>query len=92
MKRLINKNLIKGKVPNKPGLYHLYNRFGTKIYIGSSKILRHRLQSYRQEDCFVEHPTKRVLRGKAHFFTYRLMPLRRAKRIDKVKKFRYNSH
>ena len=90
MKRLTRSNLVKGKVPNRSGLYYLYNRSGTKVYVGHSKVLRHRLQSYNQKDDFSAHPTKRRLRGSAVFFSYRTMPISKARKIDRVKQFRFN--
>ena len=90
--RFIDSNLEKEDIPNKSGIYTLYNAFRTPIYTGSSKKLRHRLQSYNQEDCFKEHPTKEELRKKIKYFTYRLMILKKARRLERLKKkkMKYN--
>jgi len=90
MRRLNRNNIRKGKVPNKSGLYLLYNSRKKPIYAGHSRKLRKRLQSYYQTDCFIAHPTKRRLRGKAKFFSYRSMPITDARRIDRKKKFKFN--
>jgi excinuclease ABC subunit C len=37
---------IKNEVPNKPGCYIYYNKFGEIIYIGKAKNLRNRMSSY----------------------------------------------
>ena len=92
MKRINIKNTRKGKVPNTPGLYTLYNKNRKPIYKGHSRRLRHRLQSYYQKDCFKAHPTKRRLRGKAKYFSYKSMPIKKARSIDRNKKFRFNTH
>lgn len=48
--RLKKSNLEKEDIPNKSGVYTLYNGNKKPIYAGHSKVLRHRLQSYRQEN------------------------------------------
>ena len=92
MKRLNRNNVRKGIVPNKSGLYIIYNSKGKPIYVGHSRRLRHRIQSYYQQDDFQAHPTKRRLRGKAAFFSFRSMAISKARAIDRKKKFRYNSN
>ena len=83
MKRLNRSNVKKGIVPNKSGIYTIYNSKGKPIYTGHSRRLRHRIQSYYQKDCFKTHPTKRRLRGKSKFFSFRSMPIKRARAIDR---------
>ena len=77
------KNTLKKAVPNKPGWYKFYGRKGGLLYVGHAKRLRHRVQSYRQDDCFKEHPTKRVLRKKIHSYSYKTMPESKARRLEK---------
>ena len=36
-------------VPDKPGIYYLYNRRGTLIYVGAAERLRHRIDESRTE-------------------------------------------
>ena len=90
--KFIDSNLEKEDIPNKSGSYTLYNAFRTPIYTGSSKKLRHRLQSYRQEDCFETHPTKEELRKRIKYFSYRLMLLKKARELERLKKnkMKYN--
>lgn len=92
MKKSKLNNLNKSQVKNKPGTYTLYNRRGTPIYIGHSKILRHRLQSYVEKDDYREHPTKRRLRKEATQYTYKYMPLKKARKREKTCKKRRNSY
>jgi len=40
-------------VPQKPGVYFLYNRAGSLIYIGYAARLRHRISSYYQKNGFL---------------------------------------
>ena len=79
-------NLEKRDIPNKSGLYCLYDSKGKPIYTGHSHKLRHRLQSYVQDDDYKAHPTKRSLREEAKAFSYRLMPVAEARRLEKQKK------
>lgn len=85
-------NTLKGKVPNKPGLYKFYGKGGRMIYVGHARKLRHRIQSYNEKDCYRTHPTKRVLRKKIAFFSYSVMPKKQAQRIERrlKKKTPYN--
>lgn len=84
-KRLVfqRKNLLKGKVPNKPGLYKFYDKNGKLLYVGHAKKLRHRVQSYNQIDCPKEHPTKVKLRPKIKKYEYKVMPKEKAKKLEK---------
>ena len=92
-KILLNKENI-AKIDNKPGRYRIFDRTGHLIYVGTSKILKHRLQSYYQEDDFSVNRTKRALRPHIHSFTYQYMPIMQArkaeKRIKEHKKPRFN--
>ena len=90
MRRLNRTNVKKGIVPNKSGLYVIYNSRGKPIYVGHSRQLRHRIQSYYQKDDLKAHPTKKGLRGKAAFFSFRRMAIDKARAIDRKKKFRFN--
>ena len=90
MKKLTRNNVKKGIVPNKSGIYTIYNARGKPIYIGHSRKLRHRIQSYYQKDDFNVHPTKRRLRGKAVSFSYRTMPIRKARALDRKRQFKFN--
>jgi excinuclease UvrABC nuclease subunit len=76
------------KVGNRPGNYVLYDAQGRPIYVGHSRKLRHRLQSYIERDDFKAHPTKRPLRRHAAFFRVRYRPVHRARRIEKRMKRR----
>ena len=73
---LNNENVRIGIVPNRPGMYILYNRNGNPIYVGHSAVLRHRLQSYYQKDNIkaVEDHNEKRWRDKAKFFSFQTMP------------------
>jgi len=93
VKRAFTKNnLLKGIVPNSPGIYILFNSTNKPLYIGHSSVLRHRLQSYYQDDCFKTHSTKRRLRELIKMFAYKVMPLRKAMAVERTIKYkmRYN--
>jgi excinuclease UvrABC nuclease subunit len=86
----LNKENV-AKVPRTSGLYYIRNARGTAIYVGSSKRgktgnLRHRLQSYYQEDDFRVNKTKRPLRKHAKKFSYHCMPIKKARELEKKKK------
>ena len=49
-KTKLNKSNV-SNVKNKPGIYRIYDGKGKPVYVGTSKILKHRLQSYYQDDC-----------------------------------------
>lgn len=74
------------KVPNnKGGVYKFYDRFMQCIYTGraSGSIygdLRHRLQSYYQEDDFREHKTKKKLRSDISYFNWAVISNKRQRR------------
>ncbi len=76
-----NKKAI-AQIANKPGLYALFNRNQTMIYVGTSEVLRHRLQSYYQQDDFNAHPTKQELREKIAYFYVEYMPMARARKLE----------
>lgn len=69
-------------VANKPGLYAFFNSRQSMIYVGTSEILRHRLQSYYQQDDFSEHPTKEGLRDKIAYFYVEYMPISKARQLE----------
>jgi len=89
IKELRKTNLNKSNVSNvknKPGIYRIYNQNGTPVYVGSSKILKHRLQSYYQKDDFTVNTTKKALRPDAKKFTFSYMGITKAREIEKKKK------
>lgn len=73
-------------VDNKEGMYELYSKRGERLYVGSSKRLRHRLQSYREKDDYSAHPTKRKLRGKLHCAKVTYLPIEQARQKERSKK------
>jgi len=79
-------NVLKGKVPNYPGIYFFYGPQGQLLYTGHAGKMRHRLQSYYQDDCFKEHRTKENLRKAIAYFRYDLMPEKQAKIKEKLTK------
>jgi excinuclease ABC subunit C len=85
-------NTLKGLVPNRPGLYKFYDKNGNLIYVGHAKALRHRVQSYRQKDCFIEHNEKKPLRPKIASYSYKVMPKKKAMAVERKikKKTKYN--
>lgn len=85
-------NTLKNVVPSVPGVYKFYDVNRRLLYVGHAKNLRHRVQSYRQDDDFREHPTKPALRPKIKYYQYIPMPLSKARDVEKgVKKYsRYN--
>jgi len=70
MKPLTSKAINRSSIANRPGIYRFYNSNGKVIYVGRSKYLRKRLQSYVQKDDFQVHPTKNPLRREATHFSY----------------------
>jgi hypothetical protein len=80
------------KVPRVSGQYTIRNSRGTPIYAGVSKKgeygnLRHRLQSYYQDDDFKVNRTKRKLRavpGKT--FSFKKIPIAKARALEKKRK------
>lgn len=76
-------NVLKGSVPNYSGLYAFFSKNNTFLYVGHSKKLRHRIQSYYQKDCFKEHPTKRQLRNLIGYFSFKVMPYVAARELEK---------
>jgi len=67
MNRLNRENC--STIPQTPGIYYLYNKFGKLLYIGRGQKLRHRLQSWYQAD--KSRPKwKRELAKKAYYFSY----------------------
>ena len=80
--RFKRKNLLKGVIPNKAGLYKFYSKKGELLYIGVAKKLRHRVQSYHQKDKFSEHPTKKALRPEIYKYEFKKLPLAKARKIE----------
>ena len=80
-------NVLKGKVPNKPGIYFFYGPQGQLLYTGHASKLRHRVQSYYQEDDFNVHKSKPLLRDHIEFYRFDVMPKQQAMKKEKqVKK------
>ena len=78
---------LKEFVPNVPGVYEFLDSRKSLLYVGHSKVLRHRIQSYMQKDCFPEHPTKRPLRKRIKYFRYAVTgSVDRARSFEKRKK------
>ena len=76
-------NTLKGKIPNRAGIYKFYDKNRRLLYVGHSKALRHRVQSYRQDDDFKEHPTKPHLRNRIEYYQYIPMPVNSAREVEK---------
>ena len=87
----LNKKEV-SKVKNQSGLYKIKNCAGKTVYVGSSKVLKHRIQSYYQKDDFSVNQTKEKLRPSACKFSFFYMPIKQARiKEKKIKsKFRYN--
>jgi hypothetical protein len=90
MQKLTKENLRSGKVPNEPGIYYLYDAQKQLIYVGSSNILLHRLQSYVEKDDFDAHPTKAGLRRAARYFRYQRMPIEEARELERQTKLKHD--
>jgi excinuclease UvrABC nuclease subunit len=84
MKKLNKENI--SKLKNNEGIYYLFNCSGKKVYVGSSKVLKHRLQSYYQKDDYSINKTKRNLRKNLCFFESQNMDISKARKIEKSKK------
>lgn len=84
-KTKLNKSNV-SNVKNKPGIYRIYDKKGNPVYVGTSKILKHRLQSYYQDDDFSVNKTKRALRPDAKKFTFSYMGITKARTLEKKSK------
>lgn len=78
------------RVKEQAGNYRIYSD-GSKnpVYIGSSKNLRHRTESYHEKDDYTVNRTKRGLRPYADKFTVAYRPIREARKIEKREKKNY---
>jgi len=65
-------------VPNTPINYKFFDYYGKALYVGATKVGRHRLQSYYQKDDFSAHPTKVQLRKHIHWFQWKLAESKKA--------------
>jgi len=85
-------NTLKKVVPNRPGIYKFYDSNRRLLYVGHAAELRHRVQSYRQDDDPRAHPTKVNLRDHIKYYQFVPMPERQAREAEKeVKKHtKYN--
>lgn len=93
MRRInLNKSNV-SKINNKSGIYKIYDKKGKMVYVGTSKIMRHRLQSYYQKDDYSINRTKRALRPDAKQFTYSYMKIAQARKNEKrIKKNLRHNH
>ncbi len=69
-------------VPEAQGLYEFFDENNRLLYVGVSHRLKHRIQSYYQDDDFSEHPTKKSLRSKIAFFRARAMEIDKARVLE----------
>ena len=77
-------------VKTKAGIYRIYPCNGKKpVYVGTSKNMRHRLQSYYQKDDFSVNKTKEDLRQQACKVTYKYLNIKQARKIEKKEKANY---
>lgn len=84
-------------IPRVSGVYRIFDEKGKGLYMGVSKRgevgnLRHRVQSYYQEDNFDKkngHPEKRELRKKAKKFDFAKMSIKEAREFEKKNKHKY---
>ena len=81
-------NTLKGTLPSTSGIYTFYDKNRKLLYVGHAKQLRHRVQSYREQDDFNTHPTKAVLRPQIKYFQYKTLPLKKAEATEKKIKVR----
>lgn len=81
---------------NNSGNYEFFNHEGKKIYVGSTNILKHRVESYSELDDFNVHPTKKALREEIKSFRFRYLPIQIAEkheqRIKQGLPFNMDSH
>ena len=79
---------------DRAGIYYFYNKQRKKIYIGRSRILRHRLFSYLNKDDYTEHPTKKALRNEIFYFSFKYMPISEAreKEMSEKKALKHNHY
>ena len=92
-KKMLNeKNTF--SIPRVSGVYRLYNTKNKRLYVGVAKKgdignLRHRIQSYRQEDNYDHkngHPEKKALRGRVTKFDFCKMSIKEAREFESVAK------
>lgn len=89
--KTFNKNNV-AKEKNNAGIYWFYDQNKNCIYVGISKVMKHRLQSYYQVDCFKEHPTKKTLRSKIRYYRVEYTEFYKARRKEEKakEKYKYN--
>ena len=77
---------------DKEGNYELLDKDKKRLYVGSSSEIKHRVESYGEEDDPKVHPTKVPLRPKIKFFRFRYLPLKKSRDEEKVikQKLKYN--
>ena len=76
-------NTLKQVIPSNPGIYKFYDKNRDLLYVGHAKNLRHRVQSYREDHDFHTHPTKAPLRPRIAYYVYQVMPLQKARIVEK---------
>jgi len=82
MKHILNKDNIKD-LKNSPGIYKIFSCDNKLLYVGRSKVLKHRLQSYYQKDDFSINKTKKPLRKfKCKKFIVRYTTDQKAREIE----------
>jgi len=69
-----------GQMPNTPGIYAHYNNNNRALYVGSTKNLRKRAQSYYEKDR--SHPTKTKLRPNISKIGYKQMRIQQARLLE----------
>lgn len=78
------------KVRQQAGNYRIYSDdYKKPVYIGSSKNLRHRVQSYHEKDDYSVNRTKRPLRPHADRFTISYKPIAEARKTERREKKNY---
>lgn len=84
MLRFTHENTLKPILPAKSGVYKFYDHNRRLLYVGHAKNLRHRIQSYHEQDDFKAHPTKANLRPKIAYYAIQAMPVTHAQRLEKT--------
>ena len=83
MKKKLDKESV-SKIKKQTGIYKIFSCDNKLLYVGRSKVLRHRLQSYYQKDDFSVNRTKKPLRKiKCKKFTVRYTNDKKAREIEK---------
>lgn len=79
------------KIKNRTGYYDFYGSGSRPIYVGVSKHLRHRVESYNEKDDWSAHPTKQNLRREIKRFSiHYTRTLREAQQVEHRQKKKTN--